>query len=200
MPDVDMMDTGRPRTRSLDSTVYRPSGRPPAPMAPTRPLLTGSTTLSPDFERHINLPTTWHRQVTGEEIATLGAHVGRLQRIRNASTHEDDKWVRVTRRWMGVVKSVDEDGEFFDAQLTPLDASGLEVLATLALDAVTSDDVDLIAPGTSFYLHAGRTSIGPGRTVAFTSITVRRLGRWRGEEVEYLRERARKRQATIDFE
>jgi len=137
--------------------------------------------------------------MTDSEIATLGSNAARLAHIRGKPAPGSPTPARITRRWMGVVKAVDGDGRFFDAQLTPVDQVGPDIDATLSRDAVVDDDAPLLAPGASFYLYAGRTHLGPGRTVAFTSIMVRRLGRWRDEEVEFLQERALKSQSNIDF-
>lgn len=196
MSEMLASDTGVASSRSSSQTDSRPRDRiVPGPREVEPP--STSTTLSPESSQSATWEPRFRPGVSGHEIATLGLHAGRLRRSRQVVTPTTSV-PRVRHRWMGVVESV-APGDYFEAHLTPLD-DGPEVTATLSFDAVLDDDAPLIAAGASFYLHAGRLAIRPGTTVAFTSIKVRRLGKWRDEELEFLRERARKRQAGIDFQ
>jgi hypothetical protein len=89
---------------------------------------------------------------------------------------------------------------FFEALLTPYESERPEVVADLSLDAVSEDDQELLAPGASFYLHAGRYEGVGGRTFSFTSIRLRRLGKWRTEDIEYIREKAVKWRNAFDVD
>ncbi len=202
MPNSLATDTMRLHDSSLDRTDMITLARHPRVypgQTPGREPLPGAW-LRSDLDAPDDVETTPRRALSSPEIARLGTKAAWLRRIREAPPPAAPMSVHVTKRWVGVVRSV-EPRDYFEAELMPLDdGSGPAVTADLTFDAVSDDDARLIYPGTSFYLHVGRTSLGPGRTIAFTSIKVRRLGRWRDEELEFLRERARKRRAGIDFE
>lgn len=109
----------------------------------------------------------------------------------------DNSGTQVLQRWEGIVREV--HGSYFEALLTPMSDGSPEVIADVSLDAVGDSDVELVRPGATFYLQAGRARLRTGMTVAYSSVIMRRLGNWYQEDLDLLRERGAKRRSKFEF-
>jgi hypothetical protein len=106
--------------------------------------------------------------------------------------------VKVSRRWEGSVLEVDEG--FFEAKLTPISDGGPDVIADISVADIAADDMPLLRPGAPLHVTAGHVRLPGGRVIHTSTVQLRRLGRWRSEEIALLEERAQKRRAALGFD
>lgn len=106
--------------------------------------------------------------------------------------------LKVRQRWDGVVREVHEG--YFVARLVPLGRDEPELFADILNEKVDDDQRDLIRPGALFYLVAGFIPISPGQRIQASKVRFRRLPQWRQEDVDYMREVARKRRASLGLD
>lgn len=105
--------------------------------------------------------------------------------------------LRVTQRWDGVVLEVDPDAGLFTAKVVPLGCDGPELYADFRLDKVDDQDLPLLREGALFFAITGYIPVGPGQRIQASTLRFRRLAKWRSEDVDFMRARARKRRAVL---
>jgi hypothetical protein len=100
------------------------------------------------------------------------------------------------RKWEGRVLQV-EDG-IFSAELLPLrEGSGPAVVADFDLELL-SPDADSVQPGDTFYLTVRTVGDSVGLKTRTSTLRLKRLGSWSAEDIDRVRERARKRLAAVE--
>lgn len=130
------------------------------------------------------------RQTGKTAGSTLVAVPG--ERVMTPPTTRPDVQVEGLRTWSGRVIAVEP--QFFTAEVTPeRGTAGAPVIADFEKDLLGRAAV----VGDLFYMTKRVVETPDGRRVTHRSIALRRLGRWRADELEALREQARARAARI---
>jgi hypothetical protein len=130
----------------------------------------------------------------GGRLSGNGAeHSTSPRRIATAANRTDDL-VWVTERWHGVVEEIYDDA--FSCRLAIDDDPLTAIVGEIPLTKVYEDDLELLSVGASFYLTIGTIPFNR-RRVQTSMLRFRRLPRWRADHLDEIRERARKRRASL---
>lgn len=130
------------------------------------------------------------RQAGRTAGSTLVAVPG--ERVLPTSTTRPEVQVEGLRTWSGRVIAV--EAHFFTAEVTPeRGTTGAPIIADFEEGLLGRSAV----VGDLFYMTKRVVESPDGRRVTHRSIALRRLGRWRADELDALREQARARAARI---